>query len=209
MAYRVDLLHGVIILGAGASSRMGRPKLLLPWGKGTVVEHLLSQWRQLRAAQIALVCAPGQTALQAELDRLHFPTQDRIFNSAPERGMFSSVQSAAGWNGWKVEITDWVIVLGDQPQVRQKALRALLDFKLAHPDEICQPSCDGRPKHPVILPRPEFELLKETRTENLKLFLQSRAHRIALLPLDDPGLVLDIDRPADYEQALQLFLEGE
>ena len=36
---------GVIILAAGASERMGRPKLLLPWGKSTVLAHLLAQWR--------------------------------------------------------------------------------------------------------------------------------------------------------------------
>ena len=209
MAHCVEHLPGVIILGAGASSRMGRPKLLLPWGQTTVVGHLISQWCQLRAAQIALVCAAGDVNLQAELDRLGFPKRDRIFNPAPERGMFSSIQCAARWDGWKPQLTGWVITLGDQPQVRLETLRSLLDFKAAHPGQICQPSYGGRPKHPVILPRPEFELLKETRVENLKLFLQSRAHLVALLPLDDPGLALDIDRPENYDQAVRLYLRRE
>jgi len=160
----------------------------------------------LQAAQIALVCAAGAADLQAELDRLEFPKQDRIFNPTPERGMFSSIQCAARWNGWKPQLTDWVITLGDQPQVRLETLHALLDFKAAHPGQICQPSFSGRPKHPVILPRAECELLKATRLETLKLFLQSRAHHVALLPLDDPGLALDIDRPEDYEQAVRLCL---
>ncbi len=46
---------GVIILGAGASSRMGTPKLLLPWRDTTIIGHLISQWRELGAAQIAVV----------------------------------------------------------------------------------------------------------------------------------------------------------
>ena len=49
----------VVILAAGASSRMGRPKLLLPWRGTTVVGHLISQWRELGAAQIAIVVQPG------------------------------------------------------------------------------------------------------------------------------------------------------
>ena len=38
---------GVVILGAGASARMGEPKLLLPWRGTTVIGHLISQWREL------------------------------------------------------------------------------------------------------------------------------------------------------------------
>jgi molybdenum cofactor cytidylyltransferase len=209
MTQSYHCLPGVIILGAGASSRMGRPKLLLPWGRVSIVGHLIQQWRELQAAQIALVCAAGDQDLQAELDRLGVPKPDRIFNPAPERGMFSSIQCAARWSGWKPQLTDWVIGLGDQPHVRSETLRALLDFKAAQPDRICQPSFNGRPRHPVILPRTEFELLKEARVENLKLFLQSRAHIVSLLDLDDPGLAFDIDRPGDYARAVRLYCERE
>ena len=41
---------GVVILGAGASSRMGRPKLLLPWRDTTVIGQIIRQWRELGAA---------------------------------------------------------------------------------------------------------------------------------------------------------------
>ena len=37
---------GVVILAAGASSRMGKPKLVLPWGKTSVLGHLIEQWKQ-------------------------------------------------------------------------------------------------------------------------------------------------------------------
>ena len=50
---------GVVILGAGASSRMGRPKLLLPWRDTTVIGAILRQWRELGAAQIAVVLRLG------------------------------------------------------------------------------------------------------------------------------------------------------
>src|SRR5437016_1251765 len=109
---------GSVILAAGRSARMGRPKLLLPWGKTSVLGHLFEQWQRLGTYQIAIVCAAGDSIIQAELDRLKFPAENRIINEAPQRGMFSSIQCAARWRGWKSELTHWAIALGDQPHVR-------------------------------------------------------------------------------------------
>ena len=195
---------GVVILAAGASSRMGRPKLLLPWEDTTVIGHLLRQWRTLGAAQIAVVCAAANTALAAELDRLGFPPASRICNPQPERGMFSSIQCAAGWNGWQPNLTHWTINLGDQPQVRLETLKQLLDFAAAQPASICQPSYTGRAKHPVILPAIVFSSLKDSRAANLKEFLGGSGLSMARCEVDDPGLDLDLDEPADYERALAL-----
>ena len=106
---------GVVLLAAGRSTRMGKPKLLLPWGRTSVLGHLIKQWKALGAKQIAVVCAPDDGAMRVELDRLGFPVQDRIINPAPDRGMFSSIQCAAQWSGWQAALTHWAIVLGDQP----------------------------------------------------------------------------------------------
>ncbi len=54
---------GVVILGAGASSRMGQCKLLLPWGNTSVIGHLIRQWQSLTAHQIAVVLAAGDEVL--------------------------------------------------------------------------------------------------------------------------------------------------
>src|ERR1043166_8703452 len=67
-----------VILAAGRSVRMGQPKLLLPWGGRSIIGHLLAQWRDLKAQQITVVCAGGDMNIQEELDRLGFPTGDRI-----------------------------------------------------------------------------------------------------------------------------------
>lgn len=194
---------GVIILGAGASSRMGTPKLLLPWRGTTVVGHLVSQWRNLGAAQIAIVCRPGDAALNAELDRAELPRYDRITNPDPERGMFSSVLCAASWDGWKTDLSAWVITLGDQPHLRNETLAALLKFQREHSNSICQPIYDGRARHPVLLSKPAFEELKGTKAATLKEFLRQTRCPPARCPADDPGLVLDVDRPEDYERALR------
>ena len=144
---------GVVILAAGRSARMGRPKLLLPWGGTSVLGHLIEQWQALGAKQIAVVCAPGDQAIQAELDRLGFAEPNRIGNPAPERGMFSSIQCAAQWPGWQAALTHWAIVLGDQPHLQPQTLRRVLDFSAAQPAKVCQPARRGHGRHPVLLPK--------------------------------------------------------
>src|SRR5436190_23101893 len=102
---------GIVILAAGRSQRMGRPKLLLCWGRTSVLGHLVGQWQNLGAAQITVVCAAGDASLETELDRIKFPGEQRITNTAPERGMFSSIQCAAQWQGWNPGLTHFVIAL--------------------------------------------------------------------------------------------------
>jgi molybdenum cofactor cytidylyltransferase len=196
---------GVVILAAGASSRMGKPKMLLPWGATTVLGHLVEQWKRLGANHLAVVYSGADNAVPGELDRLNFPSHDRIINPAPASGMFSSIQRAAQWTGWKPGLTHWVIVLGDQPHLHRATLQKLIDFSGDHPQAVCQPSRAGRPRHPVVLPAEIFRELKDSIEENLKKFLQHASIPVALCELDDPGLDLDIDHPADYEKALQLF----
>jgi molybdenum cofactor cytidylyltransferase len=192
---------GVVILGAGASSRMGQPKLLLPWRGTTVVGHLLKQWRELGAVQIGIVLRSQDAPLAAELDRLGFPRADRIENPQPERGMFSSILSAAGWSGWQDEIAAWAIVLGDQPHLRSETLRQLLEFHFANAGAICQLEFAGHARHPVLLPRRAFKELKASPAETLKDFLKRTSVRSLRCSVNDPGLALDLDTPADYQWA--------
>jgi molybdenum cofactor cytidylyltransferase len=200
---------GVVILGAGKSSRMGRPKLLLPWGGTSVLGHLIEQWQGLGAKQIAVVCAVGDQNIRDELERLGFPTANRLPNPAPDRGMFSSIQCAAQWQGWENGLTRWVIVLGDQPLVRKATLRSLLDFSSAHQGKICQPMHGGHGRHPVVLPRAAFLALADSTAPTLKAFLENRAAEVTFCLVHDPGLEVDIDWPEDYQRALKLAQKQE
>jgi molybdenum cofactor cytidylyltransferase len=182
---------------------MGRPKLLLPWGRTSVLGHLIGQWGALGAKQIAIVCAPADRSMRLELDRLGFPVQNRIINPTPQLGMFSSVQSAAQWPGWQARFTHWAIVLGDQPHLDPRALRQLLDFGAAHAACICQPARLGHGRHPVLLPRSAFRRVATSSAATLREFLAGSSRTLALCELDDPGLDLDIDRPEDYQNALR------
>ncbi len=198
-----NLPLAVVILAAGKSSRMGRPKMLLPWKQTTVLGHLIGLWTRLPVMQIAVICAADDAAINVELDRLKFPLENRIVNPSPTGGMFSSVQCAARWPGWQTSLTHWAIALGDQPHLKSETLQALIDFAAQQPGRICQPSWRGHARHPVLLPGAAFQRLAGSKAETLKEFLQSMADELALIGINDPGLELDLDVPADYEIAFQ------
>jgi CTP:molybdopterin cytidylyltransferase MocA len=94
--------------------------------------------------------------------------------------------------------------LGDQPHLLPATLRALLDFARRKPENICQPGRAGRARHPVFLPKTAFQKLGGSKDATLKEFLDQMRAKVRLIELDDPGLDLDLDCPADYEKALRL-----
>jgi len=184
---------------------MGKPKLLLPWGTTSVLGQLLQQCDALKTGQIAVVCASGAQPVAEELDRLGAAGTNRIFNPAPDQGMFSSIQCAASWAGWKAELTHFLIMLGDQPHLRVETLCQLLDFAAHFPDKICQPIRNGRRKHPVLLPKRVFAELKNTSAGDLKQVLIAHASELSGFESADSGLDLDIDTPEEYERIIGMY----
>ena len=192
-----------VILGAGASIRMGRPKMLLPWGRTSVIGHIVNLWRmELEAVQVGIVIAPAPCPMSEELDRLCFPESDRIVNSCPERGMFSSVQTASAWQGWRSDITHFALILGDQPQIMSTTLKTLLESVRDLPATIHQPSRNKRPKHPIVFPSTDFRDIAKSQSDTLRTFLNPKKR--TFVEIDEPSLEVDLDYPADYEAALKL-----
>jgi CTP:molybdopterin cytidylyltransferase MocA len=180
---------------------MGSPKLLLPWGHTSILGHLIRQCQTLGPAQVSIVIANEAVELRQELDRLGFSPKNRIVNDAPERGMFSSIQCAARWNGWSELITHWVILLGDQPHLEPSTLRQLSNFAAKNWQKVCQPLRGSRWCHPVVLPKATFCQLPSSKANTLREFLAGCER--AGFECRDPGLEKDIDTPEDYQKALE------
>jgi molybdenum cofactor cytidylyltransferase len=94
--------------------------------------------------------------------------------------------------------------LGDQPHLRAATLQELLQSVLQQPEAVWQPARGGSLRHPVALPKAVFERLRQTKAADLKSFLTSLPEPRRSVEVDDPGLDLDIDTPADYDAALKL-----
>jgi len=164
-----------------------------------------SRTRERTAPNLWRACVAVIVFIRA-FNRLQFPVEKRIANPAPENGMFSSIQCAARWTGWDRALTHFALALGDQPQISFAAIAQLCRFAAQNPLAICQPSRDGRPKHPVIFPRNVFEQLALTAVPTLRDFFQLSSFAKLQLPLDDPTLDFDLDTPEDYASARRRFL---
>lgn len=192
------VLFGVVILAAGASTRMGRCKLLLPWGDKTILTHLLDQWHSAGAAQIAPVIDPSNQLLRKALADAGFSSSDWIENSSPQLGMFRSLQEASRWTGWISTLTHWVVALGDQPHIQISTLRLLLDTSRKNPARICQPALHGRARHPIILPASNFRELAQSGTADLRTYIRTHEASRLRVSMEDPAVSEDLNTPEDY-----------
>lgn len=189
---------GVVILAAGSSTRMGRCKLLLPWGDKTILTHLLDQWRNTGAAQIAPVIDPSNQTLREALTHAGFFRSDWIENSSPQLGMFSSLREASRWTGWLPTLTHFAICLGDQPHILMSTLRLLLVAAKKNPTRICQPALHGHAGHPIVLPANNFRELARGNVPNLRAYVRINDALRLRMPVDDPGVSEDLNTPQDY-----------
>jgi len=189
---------GVVILAAGASTRMGTCKLLLPWGEKTILTHLLDQWRSTGAAQIAPVIDPSNQPLRKALLHAGLSPSDWIENASPQLGMFSSLQEASRWTGWLSTLTHWIIALGDQPRIEISTLRLLIDVSRKNPTRICQPSLNGETAHPIVLPASNFRELGQNEIPDLRTYIRRREAFRLRVAVEDAGVSEDLDTPEDY-----------
>jgi molybdenum cofactor cytidylyltransferase len=192
------IAFGAVILAGGASTRMGRCKLLLPWGEKTILTHLVDQWRSAGAAQIAPVIDPSNELLRKALAHAGFSPSDWIENPSPQLGMFSSLHEASRWTGWISTLTHWVISLGDQPHIQISTLRLLLDAARENPTHICQPALNGRTAHPIILPASNFRELAQNDIPDLRTYIRTREALRLRVAVEDAGVSRDLDTPEDY-----------
>ncbi|MEJ5253446.1 MAG: nucleotidyltransferase family protein, partial [Armatimonadota bacterium] len=128
-----------VILAAGASQRMGRPKMLLPFGDGTVIETVVNSVTASRVSHTVVVLGYAWTRIYSLLE--HLPVEV-IVNPRPELGMISSVQWAVAQMNQSAE--GMLFVLGDQPLIPTWVHDAVLDAFAYDPTGIVVPTWQGR-----------------------------------------------------------------
>ena len=179
---------GVVILAAGASTRMGRCKLLLPWGDKTILTHLLDQWRSTGAAQIAPVIDPSNQLLRKALADAGFSPSDWIENPSPQLGMFSSLQEASRWTGWLSTLTHWIISLGDQPHIQISTLRLLLDAARKIPRAFASQRFTDAPHTRLFFQRVISESSLKVTWLTFATYIRTREALRLRVAVEDPGV---------------------
>jgi len=184
-----------IILAAGASSRMGRPKALLEYRGETFAERLVRV--------LSPVCDPVIVVLgyHAEAIRARVAA-NFVVNPDPDRGQLSSLQTALA--ALPAEVEGFVFTPVDSPSVSETTVADLLRIFRERRDAIVIPRFEGKRGHPVCVPRSLMaDFLALAPTEQTRVVVNRNADRIVYVDVDDPGVLADIDDPAAYRALVQ------
>ncbi len=191
-----------IVLAAGQSRRMGRPKMLLPWGKTTVLGQVIATLAAGGIGEILVVTGGARKAVEDEVRHLaeRFPVQS-IYNTAhAQGGMISSIQR--GLRGVPPGRRAALIVLGDQPQVRARTVQRVCEAFARRGASLVVPSYRNRRGHPWLIARPLWEDLLTLRPpQTPRDFLNAHAGEIHYVIVEDEGILQDLDTPEDYRRA--------
>ncbi len=188
-----------ILLGAGESKRMGQNKLLLPWGKRTILERSLQTLLNSRVKEVILVVndQTQEKARQWEDQRVKV-----VFNPEYRKGMSRSIHQGIRTSDPISE--GFLIALGDQPTLKSRTINLLIEAFQKAEGKIIAPSFQGRRGHPVIFPRKyREELLKLRGDEGGKSILNRHSKEVLVVPVRSKEVIRDIDTPGDYKEGLK------
>jgi molybdenum cofactor cytidylyltransferase len=188
-----------VLLAAGLSQRMGRPKALLPFRGETLLHHAVE-------ALCATSCSPRIVVVSPEIEKGCWQMKDAgvalVVNADPLRGLASSIRQAleAIEGGAAYENVEGILItLVDQPLVTPEHLKAILSAGAA--TGLAATSWPTTFGPPVFLCRSFFPSLKKLRgDEGAKQILRSHLDSVRMVEFADAAL--DIDDPADYGRLL-------
>lgn len=193
-----------IILAAGASSRMGRSKALLPCGDGgiTFVSSVLLALREGGVDDVLVVGRAGDAALRLEVE-----TSGGRFveNPRPDDGQLLSL--IAGLNvADRPGVRGVLVTPVDVPMISGRTVAALLGAFNASSAPIVRAAYRGRHGHPVIFSRSVFgELRRADASVGARAVVRAHADAAIEVEVEDPAVTIDVDTPEDYER---LFGKG-
>lgn len=195
-----------IILAAGMSTRMGRLKQLLPYGKHTVIEHIISVLLATPVDEVLVVIGHERTAVETALAK--WPIRTVLNPHYAEGEMLSSVQ--AGLCAASTESQAALLAVGDMPAIEGEVVAQLIQaYDEEGDDRVYIPSYQMRAGHPVLVPRPHWAaILSLPRGDNLRSVLRAGDTRVRWVVVDRPSVLRDIDTPTDYERELGLLKNG-
>jgi MoxR-like ATPase/CTP:molybdopterin cytidylyltransferase MocA len=180
-----------LVLGAGGSKRLGRPKQLLPYGDGTLLGHVVDVARACPFDQVVVALGGAADEVREAVD---LEGVDVVVNDDYGEGCSSSIAAALGDVDLRCDVM--VLMLGDQPGVTEETVRALLAGRGDAPLAVCRYE-DGR-GHPIAFANSTFGALADLHGDKgVWRLLDHRADEVAEVPI--PGAIPgDVDTEEDY-----------
>ena len=189
-----------IILSAGASSRMGRPKALLPYRESTFLEHLIQVTRHTRVGLTRVVLGAGAEEIR-KIAKLDFSMV--VVNANWEKGQLSSI--CEGIRSLESVETDGIILCPvDHPLVSARLVSDLIGQFYLNRKSIVAPTYNGRRGHPVIFSSALYgELLVAPADKGARAVVWAHSADVLEVPTDEEGVVLNINDPDMMRRATE------
>jgi molybdenum cofactor cytidylyltransferase len=192
------LMISAILLAAGESKRMGRPKLLLAWGECTIIEKSVDTLLASKINELIVVLGYQARAISR---RLGVRRLKAVINRHYRMGMSTSIQR--GLEQVSPTSDAVLIALADQPFIETDLINHLIDIYRGNPHGIVLPSYEGKRGHPVIVNRFRYQEEMETLTGDMgcKPILNHHPEDILEVEVESEGVVADIDSWDEYRTA--------
>jgi molybdenum cofactor cytidylyltransferase len=182
-----------IVLAAGRSSRMGRPKALLPAGRETFLAravHLLAQ-AGCRTV-LAVIAADDEDGAACALEAGAIVVRNPDPDSEPVDSVRAGLQASP-------DAEAVVILPVDLPLIRPATVAALIRAWRTSAAAIVVPEYDGSTGHPMVLDRSLFaDVLVRSLPDGLHTLIEECADTLTAVSVPDPGIHADIDTPNEY-----------
>lgn len=184
-----------IVLAAGASERMGAPKLLLPYRDGIVLSGTVEAVATSTVDRVVVVTGPEAAGIDKVLDAFDVSVAR---NADPSRGNMSSLLTAADED---TQAGAFILVAGDLPTIRSAAIDALTDLWEATAPWAAVTTYTDRIAHPFLLSRDAIAELRPRQEEKLlwTALIESADRRVVHVECTHAA-PLDVNTPADYQR---------
>ena len=187
-----------VILSAGESSRMGRPKALLPIAGRTFIEKIVAALKASRVGKIIVVLGHNADEMKRRIEPLPVTI---LINPDYQLGQISSLQVAVRYLDEDENCEGMLVHLVDHPYIDSALVDLIIERFHASKKLIVVPRYRGKRGHPVLFARRLFaELLAAPLDQGAKAVVN--AHRNDTLEIDteDEGVAIDIDTPDLFRQ---------
>jgi molybdenum cofactor cytidylyltransferase len=189
-----------IILAAGMSTRIGRPKQLLPLKGKALISWVLEAALNSRLEEIILVLGHEHHTISEALGltRRH-PRLKMVVNRHYREGLSTSLR--AGLRMVNPKYNSVMFLLADQPLIDSAVINKLLERFWRSKKEICVPVCEGRRRNPAIFSRCFFEsLLNIKGDQGARSLIEDFPERVLAVPEKNCSFFYDIDTEDDLER---------
>jgi molybdenum cofactor cytidylyltransferase len=189
--------YGIIILAAGNSSRMGKPKQLLRYQNKTLIRHILDESVEAIGKNIVVVLGADANLIKPELSGKRIIVVD---NKKWKEGMASSIRAGVSAIMTLAHTLDGVILaVCDQPFVSSDLFKELIALKENTDREIIACTYDNTFGTPALFSRKYFTALMDLDgTEGAKKLLMQHNEDLVTIPF--PMGSTDIDTMEDYNR---------